>query len=113
MLMRPGLINVDFADLCSVTRNQHSENTLATAEAFGESRSKEVFEKLLKHPLLDGGDALNDASSVLVSLVGGPDLTMADVKRVMEQLNRQCESAHIIVGAAIEPSFVDKMAVTI
>lgn len=113
MLMRPGLINVDFADLCSVTRNQHSENTLATAEAFGESRSKEVFEKLLKHPLVDGGEALNDASSVLVSLVGGPDLTMADVKRVMEQLNRQCESAHIIVGASIEESFTGRMAVTI
>jgi cell division protein FtsZ len=113
MLMRPGLINVDFADLCSVTRNQHSENTLATAEAMGDARSKEVFEKLLKHPLLDGGDALNDASSVLVSLVGGPDLTMADVNRVMQQLNRQCESAHIIMGAAIEESFVGKLAVTV
>ncbi|HMJ89428.1 MAG TPA: cell division protein FtsZ [Candidatus Acidoferrum sp.] len=113
MLMRPGLINVDFADLCSVARNKHSENTLATAEAFGESRAKEAFEKLMKHPLLDGGDALNEASSVLVSLVGGPDLTMADVNRVMQQLNRQCETAHIIMGAAIEESFTGKLAITV
>ncbi len=113
MLMRPGLINVDFADLCSVTRGRHSENSLATAEACGEGRAREVVEKLLKHPLLDGGQALNEASSVLVSIVGGPDLAMAEVNRVMEQINRQCESAHIIMGAAVEESFADKLAITL
>jgi cell division protein FtsZ len=113
MLMRPGLINVDFADLCSVTRSKHSENCLATAEALGEARAKEVVEKLLKHPLLDGGAALNDAASVLVSLVGGPDMTMADVNRVMQALNRQCESAHIIMGAAIEESWTGKLSLTV
>jgi cell division protein FtsZ len=113
MLMRPGLINVDFADLCSVTRGKHSENSLATAEACDEHRAREVVEKLFKHPLLDGGQALTDAASVLVSLVGGPDLTMAEVNRVMEQINRQCESAHIIMGAAIEESLAGRLAITV
>jgi cell division protein FtsZ len=113
MLMRPGLINVDFADLCSVTRGKHSENSLAMAEAMDENRAREVVEKLFKHPLLDGGQALTDAASVLVSIVGGPDLTMAEVNRVMEQINRQCESAHIIMGAAIEESFAGKISVTV
>jgi cell division protein FtsZ len=113
MLMRPGLINVDFADLCSVTRGKHSENSLATAEACDENRAREVVEKLFKHPLLDGGQALSEAASVLVSIVGGPDLTMADVNRVMEQINRQCEGAHIIMGAAIEDSFAGKISLTV
>ena len=113
MLMRPGLINVDFADLCSVTRGKHSENSLATAEACDEHRAKEVVEKLFKHPLLDNGQALTEAASVLVSIVGGPDLTMAEVNRVMEQINRQCESAHIIMGAAIEESFAGKISLTV
>ncbi len=113
MLMRPGLINVDFADLCSVTRGRHSENSLATAEACDENRSREVVEKLLKHPLLDGGQTLSDASAVLVSIVGGPDLAMAEVNRVMEQINRQCEGAHIIMGAAVEESFAGKLSVTL
>ena len=113
MLMRPGLINVDFADLCSVTRGKHSENSLATAEACDENRARDVVEKLLKHPLLDGGQALTEATSILVSIVGGPDLTMAEVNRVMEQINRQCESAHIIMGAAIEEGFGGKLSVTI
>jgi cell division protein FtsZ len=113
MLMRPGLINVDFADLCSVTRGKHSENSLATAEASDEGRAREVVEKLLKHPLLDHGKALTEAASVLVSIVGGPDLTMAEVNRVMEQITRQCENAHIIMGAAIEENFAGKLAITL
>jgi cell division protein FtsZ len=113
MLMRPGLINVDFADLCSVTRGKHSENSLAMAEAAGEHRSREAVEKLFKHPLLDGGQALAEAASVLVSIVGGPDLTMAEVNRVMEQINRQCEGAHIIMGAAIEESCAGRLSITV
>lgn len=113
MLMRPGLINVDFADLCSVTRGKHSENSLATAEACGDGRAREVVEKLLKHPLLDSGKALTEAASVLVSIVGGPDLTMAEVNRVMEQITRQSESAHIIMGAAIEENFAGNLAITL
>jgi cell division protein FtsZ len=83
------------------------------AEATGEHRAKEVVEKLLKHPLLDGGLALSEAASVLVSLVGGPDLTMAEVNRVMQQIGRLCEGAHIIMGAAIEETFAGKIAVTV
>ncbi len=113
MLMRPGLINVDFADLCSVTRGKHSENSLATAEACDEHRAREVVDKLFKHPLLDGGQALTEAASVLVSIVGGPDLTMAEVNRVMEQINRQCEGAQIIMGAAIEESCAGKLSITV
>jgi len=49
---------------------------------------------------------LGESSAVLVSLVGGPDLTMNEVNRIMEQINRHCESAHLIMGAAIdEPSW--------
>ena len=113
MLMRPGLINMDFADLCSVTRGRHSENCLALAEACGENRAREVVEKLLKHPLLDGGAALAEATAVLISIVGGPDLTMAEVNRMMGQLSRQCEGAQIIMGAAIEESFAGKISITI
>jgi cell division protein FtsZ len=113
MLMRPGLINVDFADLCSVTRGKHSENSLATAEACDENRAREVVEKLFKHPLLDGGQALSEAAAVLVSIVGGPDLTMTEVNRVMEQINRQSEGAHIIMGAAVEDSFAGRISLTV
>ena len=76
LLTRTGLINVDFADLCSVTRGRHSASSFASAEASGERRAEQIVEKLLSHPLLDGGQALSEADAVLVSLVGGPDLTL-------------------------------------
>ncbi len=113
LLTQTGLINVDFNDLCSVLRGRHEESTLATVEAAGESRSQEVIAKLAAHPFLEGGQTLAEAEAVLVSLAGGPDLTMAEINRVMEQINRQCENAHIIMGAAIQEAFAGKLSLTL
>ncbi len=113
LLSQPGLIRIDFADLCAVTRGRHAESALATAEAQGEHRSRVLLEKLFAHPLLDGGTVLVEADTVLVSLVGGPDLTMAEVRRVMEQINRQCHDAQLIVGAAVDAEMFERLAITV
>jgi cell division protein FtsZ len=110
---RPGLIQVDFGDLCSVVRGRHAESSFAMAQSQGEARAREVVEKLLASPLLDGGQALVEADSLLVNVSGGPDLTMADINRVMEQLNRHAENAHVIMGAAIEDELQGKLSVTL
>jgi cell division protein FtsZ len=113
LLTRPGLINVDFGDLAAITRGKHSETSLATAEASGESRAREVVEKLLRHPLLETTQPLAEASAVLVSIAGGLDLTMGEVNRIMEQVNRHCEQAHIILGAAIDDNLAGRISVTL
>lgn len=113
LVTRPGFINLDFADLGAVVRDRHSESSFATAEASGAHRAKDVVEKLFANPLLDGGEALNEADALLVSLMGGPSLTMAEVNRVMDQINRQCENAHLIMGAAIEEALGDRLTVTL
>ncbi len=102
LLTRPGLIQIHFDDLCALVRNRHSESSFAFVEAAGAGRSREIVEKLLAHPLLDEGRALAESDAVLVSLMGGKDLTMAEVNRVMEQINRHCEHAQIIMGAAVD-----------
>src|SRR6185295_2089556 len=71
LLSRPGLINVDFADLCAVTRGKHAESCLLTAEAQGENRAREVVEKLLAHPLMEGGAVLAESAGVLICIAGG------------------------------------------
>ncbi|MDB6121912.1 MAG: Cell division protein FtsZ [Pedosphaera sp.] len=113
LLTQTGLINVDFNDLCAVLRGRHEESSLATAEASGENRSHEVLEKLLAHPFLEGGHVMAEADAVLVSLAGGPDMTMAEVNRIMERINRQCENAHIIMGAGIHENFAGRLSVTV
>ena len=113
LLTQTGMINVDFNDLCAVVRGRHEESSLTTVEASGENRSHEVIEALTKHPFLDGGQVLSEADTVLVSLSGGPDFTMTEINRVMEQINRQCENAHIIMGAGIHEALAGKLSVTL
>jgi cell division protein FtsZ len=113
LLTRPGLIQIHFDDLCAIVRDRHSESAFAFVEASGPARSREAVEKLLAHPLLDEGRALADADAVLVSLMGGKDLSMADVNRVMEQIGRHCERAQIIMGAAVDAEMKNKLSVTL
>ena len=113
LLTHTGLINVDFNDLCAVLRGRHEESSLATVEASGANRSHDVVEKIMAHPSLACGQALAEADAVLVSIAGGPDMTMAEVNRVMEQINRQCENAHIIMGAGIYEAFAGRLSVTL
>jgi cell division protein FtsZ len=113
LLTQTGLINVDFADLCAITRGRHAESSFASADVTGENRGERVVTKLLAHPLLENGQILAEADAVLVSLQGGPDLTMAEVNRLMELINRHCENAHVIMGAAIDEQFVNRLCVTL
>jgi cell division protein FtsZ len=113
LIVCKGLIEIHFADLCAVLRERHSESTFASAEAFGPNRFSEVVDKLLGHPMLDGGKLLAESSAVLVSLIGGPDLSMSEINGVMEQINGKCTKAQVIMGAAMDENFGARLAVTI
>jgi cell division protein FtsZ len=113
LLMHKGLIEIHFSDLAALLRDRHRESCFAVAEAMGPTRSREVMDKLLAHPMLEDGQMLGESEAVLVSLMAGPDLTMAEVNRVMEQVNRQCEHAQVIMGAAIDEAFKERLAVTL
>jgi cell division protein FtsZ len=94
-------------------RDRHSESVFASVDATGPARAREVVEKLIAHPLLDEGRALAESGAVLVSLMGGKDLTMAEVNRVMEQIGRHCERAEIIMGAAVDETLKNRLSVTV
>jgi cell division protein FtsZ len=108
-----GPVELHFDQLCELLRDQHTQSAFAVAEAQGPNRSAEVLEKLLAHPMLEGGQILAEAESVLVSLLGGPDLTLADVNRVMEELSSKCDGAQVSMGAAVDDSFHGHLAVTL
>ena len=113
LMTRPGLIQIHLADLCALLRDKNSEGVFAFVEASGPTRSKEVVEKLLAHPLLDEGRALAESDAVLVSLMAGRDLSLAEVSRVMEQISRQCERAQVIMGAAVDETLQHRLTVTV
>jgi cell division protein FtsZ len=113
MLTCPGLINIDFAYLYSVLRGRHVESVLATAHSQGENRVRDMVEQLWSNPFLDEGQALASADQVLVSLVGGEDLTIAEINKIMEQLNRRIENAQLIFGTAVESGNSGKISITL
>jgi cell division protein FtsZ len=113
LLFRPGLIRVDFADLCAVTKDRHAESCLATVEAQGENRSRDATEKLLAHPLLDEGALLAESASVLVAIAGSRSLSLGEVNWIMERIRRQCEHAQLTLGAAIDEELGDRLVVTV
>lgn len=113
LLAFKGLIPLHFADLCGLFRDRHAESCFAAVAAAGPNRSRDAVEKLSAHPMLEGGAALGDAEAVVVSIVGGPDLTLADINRVMEQINGQCPRAQVLLGAVVEETFRDQLALTV
>ncbi|MBI2947789.1 MAG: hypothetical protein HYY23_09080 [Verrucomicrobia bacterium] len=113
MLTRYGLLNVEFADLAAVLRGRRWESSFACAQAIGEDRAQVVFEKLLSSPLLDEGKQLPESEAILVSVMGGADLTMADVNGVLQRIHQQAEKAQLVAGAAIDDELHGQLAVTI
>ena len=113
LLMHRGMIQIHFEELCTLLRAQHGESYFATVEAAGATRTADLLGKISPHPLLDGGKALEGAASVLVSILGGPDLSMADVNQVMQDVNARCPQAQVIMGAAVDDGFSERLAVTL
>lgn len=113
LLKHRGLLEIHFEELCRLLRERHGESCFAAVEATGATRADDVIARLLAHPMLDAGRVLDEAATVMVSLVGGPDLTMSEVNRVMGCINERCAAANVIVGAAVVDDFGARLAVTI
>ena len=113
LLIRKGLIEITFADLASVLRNQHAHCMFAVAEASGPDRADLAVSRLFEHPMLPGGDALSRSETVLVSLTAGPDLSMAELSTISSQITSRCPAARVVVGAAVGSDFGDCLGVTI
>jgi cell division protein FtsZ len=112
-LLSASVMGLPFSDLCVLLDQRSAGCAFAAAEAAGAKRADEVVEKLLAHPMLDGGRVLQQAETILVSVVGGPDLAMAEVDRVMDRINRLCQGVPVVMGAGIAPSFKGSLAVVL
>ncbi|MGK0197987.1 MAG: cell division protein FtsZ [Yoonia sp.] len=113
LVAEPGKLNLGFADLRKLIHGQHSHSSFATVEAGGPQRIRDAAESLVAHPLLDDGKVLAEAETVLVSVCGSASISVAELTRLSEQLQRQCEQAEIKIGAIIDDSLGDQISVTL
>lgn len=99
LVTRAGLVNLDFADIKTVMTGG-GVAMIGVGEADTENRATEAVEKAISNPLLDVD--ISGASGALINVTGGPDMTLAEAKRVVEAVSERLdEDARIIWGAQI------------
>ena len=115
LVNRRGLIHLGFDDLLSALRSADSRCLFGYGESSGgRGRGREALAQALRNPLMDRGSLLGQAVNVLVNIVGGNDLTLAEVQTVMEELSQHIgEDTQLLFGAAVDPALDGKLGVTL
>jgi len=113
LVIRPGLINVGLDDLMTALRTTRSRCLFGSGISGGKDRASKALRNALNSPLLDQGALLKDAETVLVHLCGGEDLTLYEIELLMQSLSKFVpEKAHVLFGAAVDPSMGDQLSIT-
>ncbi len=115
LMVRPGHMNLDFADIRSVM-DEMGKAMMGTGEASSEDtpdRAKAAAEMAITNPLLDGM-SLKGAQGVLINVTGGPDMTLFELDEAANVIRDQVDpDANIIVGSCLDPDMVGRIRVSV
>ncbi len=112
LMVRPGLINLDFADVRAVM-DEMGKAMMGTGEAQGEDRAVQAAEKAIANPLLDE-ISLNGAKGVLINITGGYDLTLFELDEAANIIREKVDpEANIIVGSTLDETMEGAIRVSV
>ncbi|MBV6638139.1 MAG: cell division protein FtsZ, partial [Mameliella sp.] len=112
LMVRPGLINLDFADVRAVM-DEMGKAMMGTGEGEGEDRAVQAAEKAIANPLLDE-ISLKGAKGVLINITGGHDLTLFELDEAANRIREEVDAdANIIVGSTLDDSMAGQMRVSV
>ncbi|MBV9511719.1 MAG: cell division protein FtsZ [Caulobacteraceae bacterium] len=112
LMVLPGLINLDFADVRTVM-TEMGKAMMGTGEATGEDRALMASQNAIANPLLDEV-SLKGAKAVLVNVTGGLDMTLLEVDEAANAISEQVDAeANIIFGAAFDPTLEGRIRVSV
>jgi len=112
LMVMPGLINLDFADVRSVMAEM-GKAMMGTGEGHGENRALEAAEKAIANPLLDGV-SMQGAKGVIISIIGGEDMKLLEVDEAANHIRELVDpNANIIWGSAFNPDLQGKIRVSV
>ena len=112
LMVRPGLINLDFADVRAVM-DEMGKAMMGTGEAEGEDRAIQAAEKAIANPLLDE-ISLRGAKGVLINITGSHDLTLFELDEAANRIREEVDpDANIIVGSTLDPDMQGLMRVSV
>ncbi len=112
LMVRPGLINLDFADVRAVM-DEMGKAMMGTGEATGENRAVQAAEKAIANPLLDE-ISLHGAKGVLINITGGYDLTLFELDEAANIIREKVDpDANIIVGSTLDTNMEGTLRVSV
>jgi cell division protein FtsZ len=112
LIIRPGMINVDFADVRTVM-SEMGMAMMGTGCASGENRAREAAEAAIRSPLLEDIN-LQGARGILVNITAGLDLSLGEFSEVGDTIEEfASENATVVVGTVIDPDMQDMLKVTV
>ncbi|WP_338466436.1 cell division protein FtsZ [Novosphingobium sp. ZN18A2] len=112
LMVMPGLINLDFADVRSVM-GEMGKAMMGTGEGEGENRALEAAERAIANPLLDGV-SMQGAKGVIISIIGGEDMKLLEVDEAANHIRELVDAdANIIWGSAFNPDLDGKIRVSV
>lgn len=112
LMMMPGLINLDFADIKSIMEDK-GKAIMGTGEAEGENRARVAAEQALSNPLLDDC-SMKGAKGVLINITGGNDITLLEIDEAANIIKEEVDDdANIIFGSSYDDSLAGKIRVSI
>ncbi|MBR3189368.1 cell division protein FtsZ, partial [Bosea sp. (in: a-proteobacteria)] len=112
LMVRPGLINLDFADVRAVMRGM-GKAMMGTGEAQGEKRALSAAQAAINNPLLDDV-SMKGARGLLISITGGRDMKLYEVDEAATRIREEVDSeANIIVGATFDEALEGTMRVSV
>ncbi|HEX6071742.1 MAG TPA: cell division protein FtsZ [Sphingomicrobium sp.] len=112
LMVMPGLINLDFADVRSVM-SEMGKAMMGTGEADGDNRAIEAAEKAISNPLLDGV-SMKGAKGVIISITGGEDMRLMEVDEAASHIKELVDpDANIIWGSAFNNDLGGKIRVSV
>ena len=112
LIITPGLINLDFADIRTVMAEMGLA-LMGAASAVGENRAIEAAQKAISSPLLED-ISIQGARGVLINITGGPDLCLHEVNEAASMIQEEAhEDANIIFGSVIDETMTDEIRITV
>jgi cell division protein FtsZ len=112
LMVVPGLINLDFADIRAVM-SEMGKAMMGTGEGEGEDRARLAAEAAISNPLLDDV-SMKGARGVLINITGGPDMTLFEVDEAANRIGEEVDpDANIIFGSTMDSSIEGKMRVSV
>ncbi len=112
LMMMPGLINLDFADVKNIMQDK-GKAIMGTGEADGDNRAEEAAKQALSNPLLDDC-TMHGAKGVLINITGGDDITLMEIDEAANIIKEEVDdNANIIFGSSYDEALAGKIRVSI